>query len=184
MLRAKLAPLFRWSAFVAVYFHTLPFLFVAFLLVAALFSYLQVFEQFGRVEEAIVITERGSSKSRGFGFVTFKKAKYAAKALAKTKEAEALAKKLEVRVFAEARAGAGERDWEAAASGVEAALSSPELFAEALQAADPALVKKMLKAAAARPEQVETSDTAAIKSVFEKYDVDNSGALDASSPSA
>ena len=96
------------------------------------------------------------------------------------KEAEALAKKLEVRVFAEARAGAGERDWEAAASGVEAALSSPELFAEALQAADPALVKKMLKATAARSDQVETSDTAAIKSVFDKYDVDNSGALDAS----
>lgn len=43
----------------------------------------KVFEQFGRVEEAIVITERGSSKSRGFGFVTFKKVKSANKALKK-----------------------------------------------------------------------------------------------------
>lgn len=41
----------------------------------------KVFKQFGRIGEAIVITERGSSRSRGFGFVTFKKAKYAKRAL-------------------------------------------------------------------------------------------------------
>ncbi len=32
----------------------------------------KLFSQYGDVEEAVVITERGSTRSRGFGFVTMK----------------------------------------------------------------------------------------------------------------
>jgi len=41
----------------------------------------QAFEQFGEVEEACVITDKGTGKSRGFGFITFKHMDSAQRAL-------------------------------------------------------------------------------------------------------
>lgn len=41
----------------------------------------QAFEQYGEVEEACVITDKGTGKSRGFGFITFKHMDSAQRAL-------------------------------------------------------------------------------------------------------
>jgi RNA recognition motif-containing protein len=41
----------------------------------------QAFEQFGEIEEGAVITDKGTGKSRGFGFITFKHMDSAQRAL-------------------------------------------------------------------------------------------------------
>lgn len=40
----------------------------------------ELFEKFGEVTDAVVITDRATGRSRGFGFVTFAKAEDATKA--------------------------------------------------------------------------------------------------------
>lgn len=41
----------------------------------------QAFEQYGEIEEGAVITDKGSGKSRGFGFITFRHMDSAQRAL-------------------------------------------------------------------------------------------------------
>ena len=58
----------------------------------------QLFEGFGEVTEVVVISDRFSGKSKGFGFVTFKNAADAEKALKEMNEKEVDGRKLMVSV--------------------------------------------------------------------------------------
>lgn len=48
----------------------------------------ELFSQFGEVSEAIIITDRDSGRSKGFGFVTFANEEDAQKAIAEMHEKE------------------------------------------------------------------------------------------------
>ena len=48
----------------------------------------ELFSQFGEVEDCIVMTDRDTGRSRGFGFVTFTNAEDADKAVAEMNEKE------------------------------------------------------------------------------------------------
>ena len=55
-----------------------------------------LFAECGEVTEAVVITERDSGRSKGFGFVTFAKAEEAAAAIEKFNEFEFMGRSLTV----------------------------------------------------------------------------------------
>ncbi len=42
---------------------------------------MQLFSQFGQIDEAVVISDRATGRSKGFGFVTFQNDEEAAKAI-------------------------------------------------------------------------------------------------------
>lgn len=48
----------------------------------------QAFGRFGEIEEAVVVTERDTGRSRGFGFVTFKEEEAATEAIRSMNGAE------------------------------------------------------------------------------------------------
>jgi RNA recognition motif-containing protein len=56
----------------------------------------KLFSECGEIEEAVVITERGTGRSKGFGFVTFAKAEDAEAAIEKFNEFEFLGRALTV----------------------------------------------------------------------------------------
>jgi len=56
------------------------------------------FSPFGEITEAIVITDRGSGRSRGFGFVTFEDDEAAEKAMAELNETELDGRTIKVNV--------------------------------------------------------------------------------------
>ena len=56
----------------------------------------KLFSEFGGVEEAVVIKDRYSGRSKGFGFVTFKDDESAKKAVNKMNEKEVEGRKLKV----------------------------------------------------------------------------------------
>lgn len=58
----------------------------------------KIFSQYGEVEEAVVITERGSTRSRGFGFVTMKTEEGAKKAMEELDGTEHEGRELRVNV--------------------------------------------------------------------------------------
>ena len=61
------------------------------------------FEPHGEITEAIVITDRGSGRSRGFGFVTFADGESADKAIAALNETELDGRTIKVDVAQERR---------------------------------------------------------------------------------
>jgi RNA recognition motif-containing protein len=46
----------------------------------------ELFSQFGEIEDAVVLVDRHTNRSRGFGFVTFKNAEDAGKAMGELNE--------------------------------------------------------------------------------------------------
>lgn len=56
----------------------------------------ELFSEFGDVEEAVVISDRFSGRSKGFGFVTFAEDAAADKAIAKMNEKEVEGRQLRV----------------------------------------------------------------------------------------
>ena len=54
------------------------------------------FEQFGSVSEAIVVTDRDTGRSRGFGFVTFENSEDAQKAIEEMNNSELDGRRLNV----------------------------------------------------------------------------------------
>jgi len=56
----------------------------------------KLFESFGEIEEAIVITDKFNGRSKGFGFVTFKDDEAGKKAVAEMHEKEIEGRKLNV----------------------------------------------------------------------------------------
>ena len=56
----------------------------------------QIFEPYGEIEEAIVITNKFSGKSKGFGFVTFKEDSDAKKAISEMNSKEVEGRPLRV----------------------------------------------------------------------------------------
>ena len=67
----------------------------------------QAFEQFGEVNEAIVITDRATGRSRGFGFVTFAEAGDADSAIDQMNGSELDGRRLNVNEAQERRGGGG-----------------------------------------------------------------------------
>lgn len=61
----------------------------------------QAFEAHGEVAEAVVITDRGSGRSRGFGFVTFSDDEQAATAAAALNQTELDGRTIKVEVAQE-----------------------------------------------------------------------------------
>mgnify|MGYP001563234227 CR=1 FL=1 len=63
----------------------------------------ELFSSFGEVEDALVISDKYTGRSRGFGFITFKKDGDADKAISEMneKEAEEKLKELELELFKE-----------------------------------------------------------------------------------
>lgn len=56
----------------------------------------EIFSAFGEIEEAIVIQNKFSGRSKGFGFVTFKDAESAKKAISELNDKEIEGRKLKV----------------------------------------------------------------------------------------
>ena len=56
----------------------------------------ELFSSYGEIEEAIVITDKFSGRSKGFGFVTFKEDESAKKAISEMNEKEVEGRKLKV----------------------------------------------------------------------------------------
>lgn len=56
----------------------------------------EIFQSFGEIEEAIVISDRRSGRSKGFGFVTFKDDDSANKAISEMNDNEIEGRKLKV----------------------------------------------------------------------------------------
>lgn len=56
----------------------------------------ELFKEFGNIEEAVVITDRFSGRSKGFGFVTFSEDASAQSAIEKMNEKEVEGRKLKV----------------------------------------------------------------------------------------
>ena len=56
----------------------------------------EMFSEIGEVEEAVVIKDRHSGRSKGFGFVTFKEEANAEKAISKMNEKEVDGRKITV----------------------------------------------------------------------------------------
>ena len=56
----------------------------------------QLFSEFGEVEEAVVISDKYSGRSKGFGFVTFKNDEDAQKAISEMNEKEVEGRALKV----------------------------------------------------------------------------------------
>ena len=56
----------------------------------------ELFSEFGEIEEATVISDRFSGRSKGFGFVTFKEDASADKAIAEVNDKEVEGRKLKV----------------------------------------------------------------------------------------
>jgi len=56
----------------------------------------ELFEQFGEIEEATIIADKFSGRSKGFGFVTFKEDESAKKAIAEMNEKEVEGRALKV----------------------------------------------------------------------------------------
>ncbi len=56
----------------------------------------ELFSSYGEIEEAIVITDKFSGRSKGFGFVTFKEDESAKKAVSEMNEKEVEGRKLKV----------------------------------------------------------------------------------------
>ena len=56
----------------------------------------ELFAKYGEVEEAVIIKDKFSNRSKGFGFVTFAKEEDAAKAIAELNEFEHKGRKLVV----------------------------------------------------------------------------------------
>ena len=56
----------------------------------------ELFSPFGEIEEAIVIVDRFSKRSKGFGFVTFKDEESAQKAISEMSEKEIDGRKMKV----------------------------------------------------------------------------------------
>jgi len=56
----------------------------------------EVFSEFGEIEEAVVIRDKFSKRSKGFGFVTFTNDEDADKAISETNEKEVEGRKLRV----------------------------------------------------------------------------------------
>ena len=54
----------------------------------------KLFTAFGEIEDAIVVADRGTRRSKGFGFVTFKDDEVAKKAIAEMHEKEIEGRKL------------------------------------------------------------------------------------------
>ena len=65
------------------------------------------FEQFGTINDAKVITDRDTGRSRGFGFVTFEDADDAATAIDKMNGTELDGRSLNVNVAQDKRRGGG-----------------------------------------------------------------------------
>ena len=63
----------------------------------------QAFEQFGPVTEAVVITDRDTGQSRGFGFVTFANRKDGSKAIDAMDDAELDGRRIAVNVATDRR---------------------------------------------------------------------------------
>ena len=57
---------------------------------------LELFESFGEVEEAVVISDKFSGRSKGFGFVTFKEDEAGQKAVAEMNDKEVEGRNLKV----------------------------------------------------------------------------------------
>ncbi|HEY8431632.1 MAG TPA: RNA-binding protein [Sandaracinaceae bacterium] len=74
----------------------------------------EAFSRFGEIREAKVVTDRDSGRSRGFGFVTFKDASSAQKALEEMNGAELDGRTLNVDIAQERsprRSNGGGRRW-------------------------------------------------------------------------
>ena len=56
----------------------------------------ELFESYGEIEEAIVISDKFSGRSKGFGFVTFKEEDPAKKAIAEMNDKETEGRQLKV----------------------------------------------------------------------------------------
>ena len=69
----------------------------------------EAFGQFGQVEEAKVITDRDTGRSRGFGFVTFAETDCAEKALSNMNGADLDGRTLRVDLAAERNGGGRDR---------------------------------------------------------------------------
>lgn len=61
----------------------------------------EIFAPFGTVTDAIVLTDRETGRSRGFGFVTFESAEEAEKAIAELNETEVEGRNIVVNVAKE-----------------------------------------------------------------------------------
>lgn len=57
---------------------------------------MELFKSYGEVEEAVVISDKFSGRSKGFGFVTFKEDEAANKAIAEMNEKEVEGRNLKV----------------------------------------------------------------------------------------
>ena len=57
---------------------------------------MELFKTYGEVEEAVVISDKFSGRSKGFGFVTFKEDEAANKAVAEMNDKEVDGRKLKV----------------------------------------------------------------------------------------
>lgn len=57
----------------------------------------EAFNQYGEIEDAIVITDKKTHRSRGFGFVTFKDEESAKKAIAEMNEKEIQGRQINVK---------------------------------------------------------------------------------------
>jgi len=60
-----------------------------------------VFSEFGTVTDAVIVTDRGSGQSRGFGFVSFESRRDATRAVARLDGAEIDGREIEVNVATE-----------------------------------------------------------------------------------
>jgi RNA recognition motif-containing protein len=60
-----------------------------------------VFSEFGTVTDAVIVTDRGSGESRGFGFVTFESRRDATRAVAQLNGAEIDDREIVVKVATE-----------------------------------------------------------------------------------
>jgi len=58
----------------------------------------ELFSQYGEIAECIIISDRATGRSKGFGFVTFKDKESASKAIAEMNEKEVDGRKLVVNV--------------------------------------------------------------------------------------
>jgi len=54
----------------------------------------ELFSQFGEIEDAVIITDRYSGRSKGFGFVTFAEESSAQEAISKLNETEFKGRKI------------------------------------------------------------------------------------------
>jgi cold-inducible RNA-binding protein len=61
----------------------------------------KMFSEFGEIEDCIVITDRDTNRSKGFGFVTFKQEEDAKKAIEKINGKEIEGRKLTVNIAEE-----------------------------------------------------------------------------------